>query len=82
MTNAVVAGVTIAAEGRVLRVTYNGSTADILVPPDAPIVAFVPGDVSLLHPGAAIALSATRRPDGTVTATRATVEKDGVKPPM
>ena len=82
MTNAVVAGVTTAAEGRVLRVTYNGSTAEVLVPTDVPVVAFVPADVGLLHPGAAITLSATRKPDGTLTAARATVEKDGVKPPM
>ena len=82
MTNAVVAGVTTAADGRMLRVTYKGSMANILVPTEAPVVAFVPGDPSLLRPGAAIMIFATRRSDGTVTATGATVEKDGVKPPM
>src|SRR5215212_1407260 len=82
MTNAVVTGVAMAADSRTLRVTYQGTVADILVPVDAPVVAFVPGDVNLLRPGAAIILSATRKPDGTLTAARATVEKDGVKPPM
>jgi hypothetical protein len=82
MTNAVVAGVSTAANGRMLRVTYKGSVANILVPTEAPVVAFVPGDLSLLRPGAAIVIFATARPDGTVTATGATVEKDGVKPPM
>jgi hypothetical protein len=52
------------------------------VPADAPVVAFVPGDAGLLRPGAAIVLSASRKSDGSLSATRATVEKDGVKPPM
>ena len=82
MTNAVVAGVTTAADGRVLRVTYNGSTAEVLVPTEVPVVAFVPADAGLMQPGAAITLVANRKPDGTFTAARATVEKDGVKPPM
>jgi len=42
----------------------------------------VPADMSLVKPGAAIIISGVRKPDGTVLATRATLEKDGVKPPM
>jgi hypothetical protein len=82
MTNAIVAGVTNSAEGRTLRVTYKGTEAEIFVPLTAPVVAFVPGDPALLKPGSAIVLSANRKPDGTLTASRATLEKDGVKPPM
>ncbi len=82
MTNAVVSGVSTAAQGRVLRVTYKGTEAEITVPQDVPVVAFVPGDLSLLKPGAAIVINALKKPDGSLTATRATVEKDGVKPPM
>jgi hypothetical protein len=82
MTNAVVAGVSVAAQGRVLRVTYKGTEAEITVPPDAPVVAFVPGDLSLVKPGAAVVVNALKQSDGKLTATRATVEKDGVKPPM
>jgi hypothetical protein len=82
MTNAVVAGVSVAAQGRVLKVTYKGTEAEITVPPDAPIVAFVPGDLSLVKPGAAVVVNALKQPDGTIRAARATVEKDGVKPPM
>jgi hypothetical protein len=82
MTNATVAGVAAAPQGQVLRVTYKGQEADITVPPDIPVVAFVPGDMSLVRPGAAIFIFGQRKPDGSVSATRATLEKDGVKPPM
>jgi len=82
MTNATVAGVAADPQGRVLRVAYKGQEAEITVPPDVPVVAFVPGDMSLVKPGAAIFIVGQRRPDGSVSATRATLEKDGVKPPM
>ena len=82
MTNATVAGVAAAPQGQVLRVTYKGQEAEITVPPDIPIVAFVPGDMSLVKPGAAVFIFGRRNPDGSVSATRATLEKDGVKPPM
>jgi hypothetical protein len=82
MTNAAVAGIAAAPQGQTLRVTYKGQEAEIIVPPDVPVVAFVPGDMGLVKPGAAIIVSGLRKPDGTVVATRATLEKDGVKPPM
>lgn len=82
MTNATVAGVAAAPHGQVLRVAYKGQEAEIAVPPDVPVVAFVPGDMSLVKPGAAIFIFGQRKPDGSVSATRATLEKDGVKPPM
>lgn len=82
MTNATVAGVATAPQGQVLRVTYKGQEAEITVPPDVPVVAFVPGDRSLIKPGAAVFLFGRRSPDGSVSATSATLEKDGVKPPM
>ena len=81
-TNAIVSGISAAAAGRVLRVIYKGTQAEIVVPPDAPIVAFVPGDVSLLKPGASVVISASRMSDGSLRAARVTAEKDGVKPPM
>jgi hypothetical protein len=42
----------------------------------------VPGDASLLKPGAAIFTVAVKKADGTLTSARVTAEKDGVKPPM
>jgi hypothetical protein len=82
MTNAAVAGIAAAPQGQMLRVTYKGQEAEIIVAPDVPVVAFVPADMSLVKPGAAIIVSGLRKPDGSVVANRATLEKDGVKPPM
>jgi hypothetical protein len=52
-----------------------------MVSPDIPIVTYVPGDASLLKPGAAIFSSALKKADGSLTAGRVSAEKDGVKPP-
>jgi hypothetical protein len=82
MTNATVAGIANAAQGQVLKVTYKGGESDIIVAPDKPIVTFGPGDASLLKPGAAIIATALKKPDGSLSASRVTAEKDGVKPPM
>ena len=53
-----------------------------MVPPDAPIVTLGPGDPSLLVPGAAVFLSASPQGDGSLSAARILVGKDGVIPPM
>lgn len=82
MTNATVSGITAAPEGQTLKVTYKGSESDVIVGPDTPIVTYVPGDASLLKPGAAVFVFALKKPDGSLTAARVTAEKDGVKPPM
>jgi hypothetical protein len=82
MTNATVAGITGAPQGQVLKVTYKGGESEIIVPSDIPIVTYVPGDSSLLKPGAAIFTVALKKPDGTLSTARVTAEKDGVKPPM
>jgi len=76
MTNATVSGITGAPQGQTLKVTYKGGA------PSTPIVTFAPGDASLLKPGAAIITAASKKPDGSLTASRVTAEKDGVKPPM
>jgi hypothetical protein len=82
MTNATVAGVAQAPQGRMLKVTYKGQQADITVPPDIPVVAFAPGNISLVKPGAAVVIFGQKQADGSVTASRAILETDGVKPPM
>jgi hypothetical protein len=82
MTNATVAGVASATQGHVLKVTYKGGESEIIVAPDKPVVTFAPGDASLLKPGAAIFTTALKKPDGSLSASRVTAEKDGVKPPM
>ena len=82
MTNAIVARVAAAPEGGMLHVTFAGGAADIGVGPRTEVVATVPGDASLLKPGAAVFLVALKGPDGSLKAARVTAEKDGIKPPM
>ena len=82
MTNATVSGITSAPQGQTLKVTYKGGESEIVVAPNTPIVTFAPGDASLLKPGAAVITAASKQPDGSLTASRVTAEKDGVKPPM
>lgn len=82
MTNAAVANVVGAAQGRMLTLTYKGEKRDIMVPPNVPIVTFVPADRSLLVPGAPVFLSATTATDGTMTTARITTGRDGNAPPM
>ena len=82
MTNAVVAGIATASDGHVLKVLFKGSEAEIVVGADVPVVAYVPGDPSLLKPGAAVSVQAQKQPDGSLMSGRITAEKDGVKPPM
>ncbi len=82
MTNATVTGVAAAPKGQTLTVSYKGSTSEIMVSPDIPIVTYGQGDASLLKPGAAVFIIALKHPDGSLTAPAVTAEKDGIKPPM
>jgi hypothetical protein len=82
MTNATVAQISASPQGRVVKVTYQGKETEITVPPGVPVVAFAPGDPSLLKPGAAVFVIARKQPDGSLTAPGVTAEKNGVKPPM
>jgi hypothetical protein len=82
MTNATVGTVTKAAQGAVLHVTFTGGESEYSIGPDVPILANVPGDMSLLKPGTAVFVIALKKPEGTVTAARLYAEKGGIKPPM
>lgn len=83
MTNATVAQVSAAPQGQVIKVTYKGgSEAEVTIPPSIPVVGYVPADAALLTPGAAVFIVAQKKSDGSLTASRVTAEKDGVKPPM
>jgi len=82
MTNATVGTVTQSPEGGVIHVTYNGGESEYIVGADVPILAYVVADRGLLKPGAAVLIFAQKQPDGSLTTSRVTVEKDGVKPPM
>jgi hypothetical protein len=82
MTNGTVSGVVGAASGRELSVTYKGGSNTVTVPPDVPVVTFAPAERADLKVGATVFLGATKNAEGQLTASRVTVSKDGVAPPM
>jgi hypothetical protein len=84
MTNATVTnvGTVTQASGRLVTLKYKDGEKTIVVPEDAPVVTFEPGDRAMLVPGAHILLTAARQPDGSLTAARVAVGKNGLVPPM
>jgi hypothetical protein len=82
MTNANVAKIVKAAGGNELTLEYKDGSQKILVPDGTPIVDFVPGDKSLLIPGATVFVGASVAADGKISAGRVAVSKDGAKPPQ
>lgn len=87
-TNAAVAATTDAADGKMLRLSFQnkatGATesTEIEVGKTVPVVAFVPGDQSLLKPGADAVMLVAKEEDGDLIAVAIVAEKDGVKPPL
>ncbi len=82
MTNATVAEVMEAPEGRVLKLSYKGGENEIEVPETAPVVTLAPGDLELLKPGTVVFIPAMKAADGTFSTGRVIAGKDGVQPPM
>ncbi|HVY00148.1 MAG TPA: hypothetical protein VHA55_10215 [Pseudorhodoplanes sp.] len=79
MTNATVESMVTGVSGREVRVTYKGGEQRIIIPPDAIILAYAPGDRSELKPGAHVAINnAAKRPDGSFEAARVNVGRDVV----
>lgn len=81
MTNATVGAVTQSASGGVVHVSYKDGQSEFVVGPDVPVLAYVDADRTLLKPGAAVLIFAQKQSDGTLTTSRVTAEKDGIKPP-
>ncbi|MFO1184517.1 MAG: hypothetical protein U1E56_07000 [Bauldia sp.] len=69
-------------DGPLMTLRIKDSTVDIVVPPNIPVGAFVPGDKSLLVPGAAVFMGITKQADGTYTAAATNVGVAGMVPPM
>ncbi len=82
MTNANVEQTVASVEGQTLTVKYKDGEKKIIVSPETPIVAYVPGDKNDLKPGAKVFIAATKWPDGTLSARAWRVGRDGVTPPM
>jgi hypothetical protein len=82
MTNAKVSSIVEAADRRELTLQFKDSSAKIHVPANAPIVRNVPGSLGDLRAGEYVFAAVQTAPDGTMTAPRIQVSKDGVKPPL
>lgn len=80
MTNATVDGIASRPDGRTLHLRYAGGEQEIEVGPDIRVVELLPGDRSLLVPGAAVTIRALQAADDHLTAVSVQAEKDGVKP--
>jgi hypothetical protein len=83
MTNGNVEQAVTSVDGETLTVKYKDGEKKITVPPDVPIVTFVPDDKADLKPGTkTFILAAKKLPDGTLQAARMNYGKDGLTPPM
>jgi hypothetical protein len=82
MTNATVDVLVERAEGPLLTLKHKGGLVRVIVPNDVPIVTFAGGDRTMLQPGAHVFIPAQQQADGTVTAARVLVGRDGLVPPM
>lgn len=82
MTNGTVKAAKQGGDGRYLELAYKDAKNEITVPPNVPVVTLAPADWADVKPGAKVFLSAAKQPDGSLTASRVTVSKDGVAPPM
>jgi hypothetical protein len=82
MTNGTVTGTVEATSGRELSLAFKDASNKIVVPPGTPIVTFAPAERADLKPGAPVFFSATKNAEGKLSASRVTVGKDGVAPPM
>jgi len=84
MTNGTVeqAGAVTGAQGRTLSVKYKDGEQRIVVPPEVPIVTFVPGRRDALKAGAHVVMFVRADAQGALVAQRVLVGKDGMVPPM
>jgi hypothetical protein len=82
MTNANVSSVVAAADHRELTLKYKDGTKKMNVPENVPIVRAVPGSRTDLRAGEYVFAAVQVAPDGTLSAARIQVSKDGVRPPQ
>lgn len=82
MTNATVGKAVDGVDGRAVTLSYKGGEQTITIPADAPIVTFAEAAKADVKAGAPVFVPTQRQADGTMTAGRVVVGKDGVVPPM
>jgi len=82
MTNATVAESVVGNDGHTLLVKYKDGEKKVAVPPDTPVVTYVPADKSDLKAGAKVIAFTKKLPDGSFETDRVSVGRDGLTPPM
>ena len=82
MTNATVATVAAGGDGQTLTLNYKDGTQSIRVKPGTPIVTFAPGERTDAKVGVKVFLVPAKGADGSLTAARILIGKDGLTPPM
>ena len=83
MTNAAVDTTVAGVDGQTITVKYKDGDKKVIVPPNTPIVAFTPGSMADLKPGAQmIMVAGQKQADGTYTTAGVNVGRDGAAPPM
>jgi hypothetical protein len=83
MTIATVSTVAAGSDGQTLKLDYKGGgTQTIKVKPGTPIVTFQQGERSDAKVGAKVFVGAAKAADGSLSASRLNVGKDGLTPPM
>lgn len=82
MTNATISGVAEGSSDNQITMKFEDKTVTMEVPETAPVVAFGPGDASLLAKGKEVFIVAMKGDDGSLSTDRVIAETNGVKPPM
>ena len=83
MTNATVSTVAAGGDGHTIKLEYkDGGIQTIKVKPGTPIVTFLPGTQTDAKVGAKVFVGAAKAADGSLSAGRLNVGKDGLTPPM
>ena len=83
MTNANVESTVASNDGQVLVMKYKDGEKKIVVPPQTPIITYVPGSKDELKPGITVFLIAPKKDDdGTYETPAITISRGDVKPPM
>ena len=82
MTNATVSESVVGNDGHTILVKYKDGEKKVLVTPETPVVTYVPADKSDLKPGAKVIAFIKQLPDGSFEASRVSVGRDGLTPPM
>lgn len=82
MTNGALTKTVTGNDGHVLTMTYKGGEKQVVLTPQTVVVTFVPAERADIKVGAKIIAATSRAADGALEATRISVGRDGLTPPM